>query len=317
MQASDFFLLVILLTLFLSSSIIDDGDPPTVNLSVSTAIIAEAAEVSTVTTTLSTYLSKDVMVTLTTSGTATGEGKDYTLASTTIIIPAGQSSGTTKITSVQDPLVESDETVIISIDKVTNPWYFFVFGDQQEIVTIIDDDDTSAPSGKLKQIVVCGSDLSYLDVLGSEIKWYDALSGGNILPLSTILIDGNVYYASQTINGYESVDRLAVSVELNFSNNQIAFSYQFKPPNAFSPNGDGINEIYTLSNLEDPSQNLPVDVCDDKFEYISFLDRTGVEVYKSYDRNFEWDGGSLSSGIYFYFIKYTISEYKGTITIFK
>ena len=36
---------------------------------------------------------------------------------------------------------------------------------------------------------------------------------------------------------------------------------------------------YTLSNLEDPSQNLPVDVCDDKFEYVSFLDRTGVEVY--------------------------------------
>jgi hypothetical protein len=174
-----------------------------------------------------------------------------------------------------------------------------------------------APSGEIKQTVVCGSNLSSLDVLGSEIKWYDALSGGNVLPLSTTLMDGDVYYVSQTINGCESVDRLAVSVELNFSNNQIIFPYQFKPPNAFSPNGDGINDSYILSNLPDPSQNLPVDVCDDNFNYISIIDRNGVEVYKSYDRNFEWDGSGLSSGIYFYFIKYTISEYKGTITIFK
>ncbi|MEC7894713.1 MAG: gliding motility-associated C-terminal domain-containing protein [Bacteroidota bacterium] len=174
-----------------------------------------------------------------------------------------------------------------------------------------------APSGEVKQSVVCGSNISSLDALGSEIKWYDALSGGNILSLSTVLMDGNVYYASQTISGCESEDRLAVSVELNFSNNQIIFPYQFKPPNAFSPNGDGINDTYILSNLPDPSQNLPVDVCDDNFEYISIIDRNGAEVYKSYDRNFEWDGSGLSSGIYFYFIKYTISEYKGVITIFK
>jgi len=174
-----------------------------------------------------------------------------------------------------------------------------------------------APSGEVKQTKVCGSNLSFLDALGSDIKWYDALSGGNTLSLSTILMDGNVYYASQTISGCESVDRLAVSVELDFSNNQIIFPYQFKPPNAFSPNGDGINDTYILSNLPDPSQNLPIDVCDDNFKYISIIDRNGVEVYKSYDRNFEWDGSGLSSGIYFYFIKYTISEYKGTITIFK
>ena len=174
-----------------------------------------------------------------------------------------------------------------------------------------------APSGEVKQTKVCGSNLSSLDVLGSEIKWYDALSGGNTLSLSTILMDGNVYYASQTISGCESEDRLAVSVELDFSNNQIIFPYQFKPPNAFSPNGDGINDTYILLNLPDPSQNLPIDVCDDNFKYISIIDRNGVEVYKSYDRNFEWDGSGLSSGIYFYFIKYTISEYKGTITIFK
>ncbi len=92
--------------------------------------------------------------------------------------------------------------------------------------------------------------------------------------------------------------------------------FGFTPPNAFSPNNDGINDIYVLSNLTNPSQNLPIDACDDNFEYISFLDRTGIEVYKSYDRNFEWDGSGLSPGIYFYYIKYTISEYKGAVTKF-
>ena len=84
----------------------------------------------------------------------------------------------------------------------------------------------------------------------------------------------------------------------------------------YSLDNDGINDTYVLSNLTNPSQNLPIDACDDNFEYISFLDRTGIEVYKSYDRNFEWDGNSLSPGIYFYYIKYTISEYKGTVTKF-
>ena len=92
--------------------------------------------------------------------------------------------------------------------------------------------------------------------------------------------------------------------------------FGFTPPNAFSPNNDGINDTYVLSNLTNPSQNLPIDACDDNFEYISFLDRTGIEVYKSYDRNFEWDGTGLSPGIYFYYIKYTISEYKGAVTKF-
>ena len=41
----------------------------------------------------------------------------------------------------------------------------------------------------------------------------------------------------------------------------------------------------------------------------------GVEVYKSNDKYFEWDGGERSPGVYYYYIKYTKSEYKGSVTI--
>ena len=52
------------------------------------------------------------------SGTATGGGIDYILASSTITIPAGQTTGTTTVTAVQELLDEGNETVILDILNV-------------------------------------------------------------------------------------------------------------------------------------------------------------------------------------------------------
>lgn len=52
-----------------------------------------------------------------------------------------------------------------------------------------------------------------LNVNGSNIKWYDTANGGTILPNTTILINGNTYYASQTTNNCES-SRFAVRVNI-------------------------------------------------------------------------------------------------------
>ncbi|MBA5793624.1 T9SS type A sorting domain-containing protein [Flavobacterium sp. xlx-214] len=76
------------------------------------------------------------------------------------------------------------------------------------------------------------STLQNVQVSGSNIKWYDSLNKVNVLPMSTLLVDGTTYYASQTINGCESASLLAVLVQVHdvtsptTANNQQAFCFQ-------------------------------------------------------------------------------------------
>ncbi|MDX9749042.1 MAG: Ig-like domain-containing protein, partial [Paludibacter sp.] len=110
---------------------------PSVTLTVNNATIAENAGTSTVTATLSATSSLATTVNLSVSGTATS-GTDYSLLSTSIVIPAGSTTGTATITAVQDLLDEEDETMIVDIFSVTNGTEA---GTQQQTVTIADDDD--------------------------------------------------------------------------------------------------------------------------------------------------------------------------------
>lgn len=55
--------------------------------------------------------------------------------------------------------------------------------------------------------------LSDITIIGQNIKWYDALTGGTILLNTTPLQNGITYYASQTINGCES-ERIPVTTTI-------------------------------------------------------------------------------------------------------
>jgi len=74
----------------------------------------------------------------------------------------------------------------------------------------------SAPTGDANQSF-CSSKspvVSDISVSGTAITWYDSSKAGNVLPGSTTLTDETNYYASQTVGGCESADRLAVNVTL-------------------------------------------------------------------------------------------------------
>lgn len=53
-----------------------------------------------------------------------------------------------------------------------------------------------------------------IDLIGNGLKWYDAAVGGNLLPVSTPLVDGTTYYASQSVTTCESEERLGIQVNV-------------------------------------------------------------------------------------------------------
>jgi len=77
--------------------------------------------------------------------------------------------------------------------------------------------DPLPPTGAANQILCTGDNptINSINVVGSNVKWYDQAVAGTLLAGGTSLIDGTTYYASQTVAGCESVNRLAVTVDIN------------------------------------------------------------------------------------------------------
>jgi hypothetical protein len=103
---------------------------------------------------------------------------------------------------------------------------------------------TPAPTGASPQTMCAGNTLSQLSVSGSTIVWYTAAVGGTILSANTVLVNGTTYYASQTINGVESQNRLAVTVTLQNSPTPPVF---VSPQTSFCFSQNPI--IYTLDAI--------------------------------------------------------------------
>jgi PKD repeat protein len=73
---------------------------------------------------------------------------------------------------------------------------------------------TASPIGFANQTFCAGETVGLISVTGSNVIWYDAPSGGNVIPNGTSLVSGATYYASQTITSCESPTRLAVTMTL-------------------------------------------------------------------------------------------------------
>ncbi|QKG58157.1 gliding motility-associated C-terminal domain-containing protein [Hymenobacter sp. BRD128] len=87
-----------------------------------------------------------------------------------------------------------------------------------------------------------------------------------------------------------------------------ADSLAFRPPNIITPNGDGLNDVFTLPDL-------PPDFCDAQFASVQIFSRWGRLMYQSPDRGFRWSGAA-AAGMYFYLITYTDGrKYKGWLEV--
>ena len=115
----------------------DDPNLPEVTVNVNPLDVEEGVGVSDITATLSAVYTKDVIVNLNIEGDAEGNGVDYTISSTTIIVPQGQLQASVTITPIADGIDEVDETVSVSVDAVLNG---LLTDPQTYDVTILDSD---------------------------------------------------------------------------------------------------------------------------------------------------------------------------------
>ncbi|MFD2601611.1 T9SS type A sorting domain-containing protein [Flavobacterium suzhouense] len=146
------------------------------------------------------------------------------------------------------------------------------------------------PTGSSEQSFTQGETLADLEVEGQNIQWYDNDGEGmpdfpdgtsQPLPLTTLLVDGETYYASQTINGVESSQRLAVTVNLILGNDDFIFNGLRYYPNP-------ANNVLNIENAVEINS-------------VSIVNALGQKVItKTVNGNaVQIDVTSLSKGIYF------------------
>ena len=134
----------------------------------------------------------------------------------------------------------------------------------------------------------------------SEYQWQDNSTDSFYI----VKYDGN--YSVQIRNSYGCPASDTLFVKEDCVNDIIV-------PNAFTPNGDAVNEIFRVSGSETSTFKI----------YI--YDRWGQEIFKSDDRDLGWDGNSrgrlVQEGFYNYIINYSIHDdertKKGSIFVFR
>lgn len=164
-----------------------------------------------------------------------------------------------------------------------------------------------APDGASVQNFTSGETLANLEVSGENIQWYasaGSAAGRDVndnddlpLPMSTPLEHNTTYYASQTINGVESLERLPVTAHSSLgteANTLTGLSYYPNP----------VKDILILSDIQ-------------VIEEITIYNLLGQNVYQlaNTTNNMRLNLSDLSVGLYI--IKITAAGHSETIKIEK
>ncbi|POY34830.1 hypothetical protein C3K47_18500, partial [Solitalea longa] len=170
-------------------------------------------------------------------------------------------------------------------------------------VTVID----TLPEGF--SYVSANATLGNVTITGSNIVTWEisslAAQQSAQLTIDVTAVQGGDFINSATVTAIES--------EANPSDNKSSVSVEvfgFKVANVFTPNGDGINDTFTINGVEDFDSELQV------------FNRWGAEIYKSKPYKNDWNGSDLPEGTYFYTLRIKNKQgntkvYSGYITILR
>ena len=153
----------------------------------------------------------------------------------------------------------------------------------------------SGNNTQLDSILLSGSELSYYDDLT------DLINGGYF---------DKVCYFIEAREG----NKIPYNIEGKSRSNGACVNIEPIIPNAFTPNGDNMNDTYR-----------PVKLASVKNYKLMITDRWGYRVFESADPNEEWDGshpkkGEIQPGAYVFYLKFTTQDGReivknGTVTI--
>jgi gliding motility-associated-like protein len=75
-------------------------------------------------------------------------------------------------------------------------------------------------------------------------------------------------------------------------------------PNVFTPNGDGVNDVFYIRNLPQDAR-------------LTITNRWGNQVYSSSSYQNDWDGGSAADGVYYYSMRAADQTFTGWVEILR
>ena len=130
------------------------------------------------------------------------------------------------------------------------------------------------------------------DTVGFEFLWQDGSTN------STLAVTDFGTYWVHTENGCTSLADTLSILRVNIEDVMI--------PNVFTPNGDHLNENFSIDERMIGSA-------------LKVFDRWGAKVYENSNYQNEWDGDNLPSGVYYYVLigGDCIDQKKGTLSILR
>ena len=161
------------------------------------------------------------------------------------------------------------------------------------------------------EMPVCEGDSTYLrvrPVAGSDFDWvYQWMIGASDMPdrvFDTIMVKEPATYTVMII---DTLTRCQDEFSFNFDDQNC----ELVIPNVFTPNADGLNDLFEIENLE----HYPM-------AQIVIFNRWGKRVFEHPDYyNNWWDGQGHPDGVYFYVLKYErmgkVRYAEGSVTIIR